>query len=178
MGLFQIGFLDLATGAFVAHVLSKVFYGESSSLLFLALGAAISVLPDIDLVSSVMKREAPDLTHRNTIFHSPLVLLLFPTLLFSLYSPFSAFFWALPILLHYLHDTLDDSGGIAWLSPFSQTKFGISLFGKKFLTRRSPHDPGLTLDQTLTKKYYRLTPTTIIEAVLPIILLTIIFLTW
>lgn len=178
IGLFQVGFLDLATGAFIADALSKTFHAQSASLLLLALGAALAVLPDIDLFDSLGRRKPLDLTHRNTVFHSPLILLVLPAIVLSFFSSFWTLVWALPILFHYLHDTIDNFGGIAWFSPFSKTKFAVSLFGKKLLIRRAPRDPGLTLDQALEKKYYRLTLTSLFEAIVPTILLVIIALTY
>lgn len=182
IGLFQIGFLDLAGGALIAHVLYQFFYSQPTPILILAAGSVLAVLPDIDLLQSFKDRKIPDLTHRNTLFHSPLLLLVIPAILLSFVSMFWAFLWALAILFHYLHDTLDNSGGIAWLFPLSSTKFSIASRNKRgrrhLLARRSSLDPGLTLDQALEKKYYHLTPTSIIEAILPLILLGIIVLTW
>lgn len=182
VGLFQIGFLDLAAGAFIAHVLHQFFYSQPAPILILVAGSVLAVLPDIDLFQSLKDRKTPDLTHRNTLFHSPLLLLVIPTIILSFVSVFWAFLWALAILFHYLHDTLDNSGGIAWLSPFSSTKFSIAFRSRRgrrqLLVRRSSRDPGLTLDEAMAKKFYRPTPTSLFEAILPIILLITIILTW
>lgn len=182
IGLFQIGFLDLVAGVFIAHVLHKVSGEGPTPLLIYLLGALITALPDLDILVTLSQKKILNLTHRNTIFHKPLLFMAIPTLLLSFVSSFWALLWALTLFFHYLHDTVGESSGIQWLSPFRPNKFALWDFNKagqrKLLVIHPPHYRGFTLDQALAKKFYRLTPTSVVEAVLPLILLSIIGLTW
>lgn len=182
IGLFQFGFLDLAMGAFIAHVLSLALYGSHASLGIYIAGSLMAVLPDFDLLLTIFQKKELDLKHRGTIFHQPLFLALVPGVILTFISPFWALLWIFPLLWHYLHDTFGESMGVPWLYPFSSYKFAFFDFDKKrqwhFFIAHPPSYPGLTLDEAMVKKFYRLTPTSIIEIVLPFLLLTIIAFTW
>lgn len=182
IGLFQFGFLDLVTGAFIAHLLHLAFYDIHPPLGMYILGAILGVLPDFDLLLTVFRRRELDLKHRNTIFHQPLLLAAIPGIIFTFISPFWALLWALPLLWHYLHDTIGESMGVQWLYPFSQSKFAFFDYdetGKRYFFIAHPLDyPGMTLDEAMAQKFYPLTPTSVVETILPSILLGIIIFTW
>lgn len=169
-------------GAFIAHMLYLTFYSQHAPLGIYLTGAIIGALPDLDLLKPLQSKATLDLTHRNTIFHQPILLLSIPAILLILISPFWALLWALPLLWHYLHDTFGESMGVQWLFPFSRKKYSfydVDETGKRqFFVARPEGFPGMTLDEALQKKFYRLTPTSIIEAILPLIFLLVIALTW
>lgn len=182
IGLFQLGFLDLTTGAFIVHILHIVWFGHHAPLATYGVGAALAVLPDLDILLALLKKGPLDLSHRHTLFHQPLFLLVIPTLLLAFLAPFWGWLWALPLFWHYLHDTIGTSGGIQWLYPVSRKKFALWDFDKtgrrELLVSHSEHYTGMTLDKSLKKVFYHPTPTSIIEAVFPIILLIILALSW
>ncbi len=182
IGLFQVGFLDLVAGAFIAHILHLSFYSSPPPLFIYLLGAIVAALPDIDILITLSQKKTLNLTHRNTIFHQPMVFMAVPAFILIFIHTFWALFWALPLLFHYLHDTIGESSGIQWFSPFKPSKFALWDFNqagqRKLLVTHPPHYRGFTLDKALEKKFYRLTPTSIIEATLPLILLGIIIFTW
>lgn len=182
IGLFQIGFLDLVAGAFIAHLLHLTFYGIHAPLGIYVLGAVMGVLPDFDLLLTIFRKRELDLQHRNTVFHQPLLSAAIPGVILAFISPFWALLWALPLLWHYLHDTIGESMGVQWLYPFSRLKFATYDFDKsghrRLLITHPESYPGMTLDKAMIKKFYHLTPTSVVESVLPIILLIIIALTY
>lgn len=182
IGLFQIGFLDLVAGAFIAHILHKSFYTEPAPIVVYLVGAIIAALPDLDILVALSQKKILNLTHRNTIFHKPLLFMAIPALILAFIHPFWALLWALPLFFHYLHDTVGESSGIQWFSPFRLNKFALWDFNKagqrKLLVVHPSNYRGFTLDEALEKKFYRLTPTSIIEAILPVILLIVIIVTW
>lgn len=174
IGLFQFGFLDLTVGLFVAHILNAPLWAYP-------LGAIIAVLPDFDILLALSRNKQLDLAHRNTVFHQPLLFAFIPAIILFFFSPFLALFWLLPLLWHYLHDTVGESMGVQWLYPFSQKKFAFFDYDKTgkrhFFIAHPPTYPGLTLDQAMAKKFFRITPTSVFEAIMPIILLAIILFT-
>ncbi len=182
VGLFQFGVLDLVTGAFIAHLLHSVFYGGRAPLWMYAFGAAVAVLPDFDILLALSRKKELDLKHRDTLFHQPLLAAATPGIILAFISPFWALLWLLPLIWHYLHDTVGESMGVQWLYPLSNLKFAVYDVDKKgrrvLFAAHAVDYPGMTLDEALEKKFYRLTLTSIIEAILPLILLMIIALTW
>lgn len=181
IGLFQIAALDLVTGLFIAHVL-YLFSGNPTPLWAYVLGAIMAVIPDLDILPFVFRQQPPDLTHRNTVIHQPLLFIVLPTLILFFFSSSVALLWALPLIFHYLHDTFGTSMGLQWLYPFSRLKFAFfdldNRRQRRFFVAHPENFSGMTLDEALEKKFYRPTLTSVLEPILCVILLAVIALTW
>lgn len=69
-----------------------------------------------------------------------------------------------------------------WTRRCGRTRWVLSLLfyktgRRRFLVTHPVDYPGMTLDEAMAKKFFRITPTSVFEAIAPIILLTIIALT-
>lgn len=182
VGLFQAGLFDLACGPFIAHVVHKTLHHEHPTLWIYPLASLISVLPDADILLKVSRRQEIDTTHRDTVLHQPLPMILIPGTLLTLVSWFWALIWTICLLAHYLHDTLEQEGGIPWLAPFRYHKYNLLNKDRAgryhLLTTWPPEDKGVGLDDWLNRVYYRLTLKSVGEPALALVMFLIIAFTW
>ena len=113
--------MDAGIGMLIAALISTAA-GVTLPWYGLMLGAMFALLPDLDLVPSVLWRGVLTFDHRQTLFHRPL---LFIPLVTAVTYLMGGSVWAsiafTAVLWHFLHDTnfLDDTYGVAWFWPFS-----------------------------------------------------------
>jgi hypothetical protein len=101
------------------------------------LGGILSLIPDFDLVPSVLFGVSPTFDHRQTLFHRPLLVLpIVIALSYLLGGEMWLVITAICVSGHYLHDTnfIGTEYGIAWFWPFSKQYW--SVFGS--FTPESP----------------------------------------
>ncbi len=109
------GLLDAAMGmAIVAG--SSWALGRPVEPEWLAVGAILALLPDFDIVPSILRGRVAS-SHRSTLWHAPLVVI--PVVMIVAFV-LGGTYWALValacLLCHYAHDTFD---GVMWGRPFS-----------------------------------------------------------
>ena len=115
------GFLDLSMGAALAAITLSAF-GMRPELWHLAVGAALAVLPDFDILLPILRMREVTGNHHATLMHRPLLVMPAAALAaFLLGGPA----WGLAALLcvswHFAHDTPPlGMDGIAWLWPFDE----------------------------------------------------------
>ncbi len=143
------GFLDLCMGACIAAVVLS-WSGVHQQLWHLVLGALLGVLPDFDMVPTVLRGREATGNHRVSIMHRPLLLIPGASLMaFFLGGPVWALIAFLSVTWHFVHDTPPFSiGGISWLWPFDYRYW--SLWGPV-----EPHGGGMTHYEWLKKFWLR-----------------------
>lgn len=110
----------------------------------------IILLPDLDAIPELWKRgkvasREKNPEGHNEFLHKPLAWLLATGLLWWSIGFYGAIIFAIT-LAHFLHDSFLTGWGIAWLAPFSDTKFKffvdneneVSFHPKNWLRRHSP----------------------------------------
>lgn len=115
-------FLDFAVGVLIFTLIANGF-GHSPTLLELFIAGWLALLPDFDMIPSVLRGQSTPFDHRQTLFHRPALLIPVAT---SVAYLAGGHLWAAATFVatfaHFLHDT-DWQGernhGIAWLWPFS-----------------------------------------------------------
>ncbi len=120
------GSLDLCIGTLIAAATLSEF-GIQPEFWHLALGAILAVLPDFDIIPSILLGREVEGNHHITLMHRPLVII--PAAALASYL-LGGPVWGLVALLcvswHYLHDTPPLSqGGIAWLWPFDHRYWSL-----------------------------------------------------
>lgn len=138
--------LDFGVGAFLA-VLILSMYGESIPAWAFLAGGLLALLPDMDIVPSILSGESTPFDHHQTYFHRPvLMLIMVGTIGYWLAGAVWALIAILCLVWHFLHDTgwLSTSSGIAWLWPASN-KF-ISWYGLYVPVKHPDHHGWLKLN--------------------------------
>jgi len=121
----------MGIGLIIVHLIGKAFSYEIP-FYFYPIGAFLSLLPDVDFIWAVLKREtgAGHRTHRR-IPHYPIVMIGLLWLVLGISSIFWPILvrWALIgtlcLLGHYIHDSLGLKLGIPWLAPWKDMFFMI-----------------------------------------------------
>ncbi len=119
----MVAFLDFAVGVFIAAMVYQSA-GLTAPILALIVGGILALVPDFDIVPTLLRGEVADFDHRQTIFHRPLLMIPVVTYIAFL---FGGELWLLigflAITWHFIHDT-DLSGrglhGVGWLWPLSR----------------------------------------------------------
>jgi hypothetical protein len=120
-------FMDFGVGCLLATLVIRSL-DLTIAWPYALIGGLLALIPDLDLVPSVIMGRSARFDHRQTPFHRPLLVLPIVTLLGFLFGGIA---WAsiafLCVLWHYLHDTnfVDTSYGIAWLWPFSDQYWSV-----------------------------------------------------
>lgn len=120
-------FMDFGVGCLIAE-LSFLSFNVTIPWQYIFIGGLLALIPDLDLVPSVLSGKSASFDHRQTLFHRPFVVLPLTVCVALLLG---GVVWALVTLLcvlwHYLHDTnfVDTSYGIAWLWPFSNKYWSV-----------------------------------------------------
>jgi LexA-binding, inner membrane-associated putative hydrolase len=120
-------FMDFGIGTAVATGIAY-WYEVSLPWYLVFLGGILSLIPDFDLVPSVIRGVSPKFDHRQTPFHRPLLIL--PLAIITAYL-FGGSMWALItgicVFGHYIHDTnfVGTDYGIAWFWPFSHRYWSV-----------------------------------------------------
>jgi hypothetical protein len=114
-------FMDFGIGTAVATLVAYS-YGVSLPWYLVFLSGVLALVPDFDLVPSVVFGVSPTFDHKQTPLHRPLLVL--PLVITGAYL-FGGEMWlviaAICVSGHYLHDTnfIGTNYGIAWFWPFS-----------------------------------------------------------
>lgn len=120
-------FMDFGVGYLIA-VLVTMGFETSLPWQYLLIGGFCALIPDIDLVPSVLMGRSASFDHRQTLFHRPLLVVPIVTIIGFILG---GYLWAsivfLCVVWHYLHDTnfTDTTYGIAWLWPFSSQYWSL-----------------------------------------------------
>ena len=112
--------LDIGAGILVSLFVSNL-YGFDATPIFILLGVAFALLPDIDMLWYLLRKPA---RHDHRVFtHYPLFYLPACFLIYIFLGPIYGTLFTLCVVMHLVHDTIGLGWGIAWLAPFSQRKF-------------------------------------------------------
>lgn len=120
-------FMDFGIGTAIATGVTT-WCGIHLPWYLVFIGGVLALVPDFDLVPSVIHGVSPSFDHRQTCFHRPLLIL--PLIITTAYL-FGGSMWALIaglcVFTHYVHDTnfVGTNYGIAWLWPFSHRYWSI-----------------------------------------------------
>lgn len=146
------GFLDLAMGAALAALALSAF-GIHPALWHLLIGSVLGVLPDFDIIPTILLGREAAGNHRTTLMHRPLFLA--PLAAIAAYLVGGQAWGAAALACvtwHYLHDTPPLSmGGIAWLWPLDSRYW--SPWGPS-----EPHAGGMSHHAWLKKYWLRPSP--------------------
>lgn len=120
-------FMDFGIGTAIATLVAYS-YGVSLPWYLVFLGGILSLIPDFDLVPSVLLGVSPSFDHRQTPFHRPLLVI--PIVLVLAYLPGGEMWFVIAGICvsgHYLHDTnfISTNYGIAWFWPFSHNYWSV-----------------------------------------------------
>lgn len=117
--------LDIGIGIFSAIIASKLF-GVELSPLFLWIGIALALLPDIDFLYILARRGLRDthaiIKHRD-LLHYPLVYLPVGAAVTFPFGPEWTLLFLLASAGHFLHDSIGLGWGISWLWPFTSRSY-------------------------------------------------------
>lgn len=146
------GSLDLAMGALIAAATLSAL-GIQPELWHLAAGAALGVLPDVDMLFAVFSGREVTGNHHINITHRPIIVI--PAAALAGYV-LGGQAWGLVTFLcvswHFLHDTPPlGVSGIAWLWPYDHRYW--SPWGPE-----EPHTAGVTHHEWLRKNWLTLSP--------------------
>ncbi len=114
--------MDFGIGALIA-VSTLLYFDQEVAWYTFIIGGFMALIPDMDVLPSMMRGKSLEFDHHQTLFHHPLVIL--PIAVIGAYL-LGGFVWALiaaiSITYHFLHDTgwFTDTTGISWLWPFSK----------------------------------------------------------
>jgi len=148
----QAAFIDIAMGIAIVAVVTHYTDTDVTILSFL-LGAWLAILPDHDIVPTILRQKYVTFDHRQTLLHRPFLVLPVVTWVFLVVMGET---WALVAFLcvfwHFLHDTnwTGTNYGVAWFWPFSNAYW--SWWGSYFPTNLLSHEEFL--------ECYWATPTT------------------
>lgn len=132
-------FADIGLGIIAAIVTSFLFEVDLSSG-FVFGGVIFTLLPDIDALTSLLKKKTFLILHEHRQFpHKPLVMILLAVTIAFLFGPHWAFLVGLSLFLHLLHDSIGIGWGVQWLWPFSKDYFS---FFYLFQPKNRPTIPG------------------------------------
>ena len=123
--------LDIAFGILVALGVHQLLGVELTPLLLL-MSVFFALSPDIDVplfflwrkIQRRLRLKGTITSHRN-ILHNPLIFVPVGWICISLFSLTYASMFAVLALLHFLHDSIGIGFGVAWLYPFSKTRFSF-----------------------------------------------------
>ena len=110
--------LDIGVGILLALGVAE-YFGVQASPWFVVLGIAVTLLPDIDIITLPLLGKWYHRTHT----HFPIVWMPICALAFVAFDPMYAILLTLGIYAHLVHDTFGIGWGIAWLWPFSHRKY-------------------------------------------------------
>jgi hypothetical protein len=121
------GYLDLCVGAMIA-ALTAHFFGAEALWWRLGIGSILAVLPDFDIMFSILAAQKVDSAHHRSPLHRPLLVL--PLVGLAAYA-LGGDYWEATALLcvcwHYIHDTRGfGGGGIMWAWPVSKKYWSLS----------------------------------------------------
>lgn len=112
--------LDIGAGILLSLFVAD-YFGTEPTLFFVLLGIIFALLPDIDMISYLLrKRKHHD--HRS-FTHYPLLYVPASIFVFIFFGSMYGILFVLCILTHLIHDTVGLGWGISWLAPFSYRKF-------------------------------------------------------
>ena len=114
-------FMDFGIGTLVAAVVAFSF-DIALSWQYLLLGGLLALLPDVDIIPSIITGRSAQFDHRQTIFHRPLLIITAATTIsWCIGGEMWAIITFFAVIWHFVHDTnfIDMTYGIAWLWPFS-----------------------------------------------------------
>ena len=118
--------LDIAIGILLGLAVPAVF-GESVSPMFVLIGIAFALLPDLDAVWEMIARKGKLSGKSQTIhrewLHYPLTYIPIAVLIYLLAGPTWGTLFAACITAHFLHDSIGIGWGIKWLAPFTQNSY-------------------------------------------------------
>jgi hypothetical protein len=119
--------LDFSVGVFGISLLAYL-YNYELAVWQVFLGGVLALLPDLDLVPTVLLGTNSTFDHRQTLFHRPILIL--PAAV-ALSWVLGGQFWAIAagvlVFWHFLHDTdwFGDRYGVAWFWPVSNRFWSI-----------------------------------------------------
>ena len=120
-------FMDFGIGTAIATFVAQT-YGVPLPWYLVFLGGILSLVPDFDLVLSVLLGVSPAFDHHQTPFHRPLLVLpIVAVLAYLLGGEMWFLITFICVFGHYLHDTnfISTEYGIAWFWPFSQKYWSV-----------------------------------------------------
>lgn len=123
--------LDIAFGILISILAHELFDAELTPT-FVLMGIFFAISPDIDVPlffiwKRIQKRWhlGRSITSHRNILHNPLIFIPVGWICISLFSiPYASAF-AILAFLHFLHDSIGIGFGVAWLYPFSKTRFSF-----------------------------------------------------
>lgn len=119
--------MDFGIGTALAAGIAT-WYGVNLPWYLVFMGGVLSLLPDFDLVPSVIRGVSAPFDHRQTPSHRPLLVLpLAIVVAYLLGGQMWAVIAGVCVFGHYVHDTnfVGTSYGIAWFWPFSPQYWSI-----------------------------------------------------
>ena len=135
--------MDFGIGTALAAGIGT-WYGVSLPWYLVCTGGVLSLLPDLDLVQSVIRGVSAPFDHRQTPFHRPLLVLpLAIGVAYLLGGEMWAVIAGVCVFGHYVHDTnfVGTSYGIAWFWPFSPQYWSVFVsFTPEVFESGSHHD--------------------------------------
>lgn len=132
--------LDIGVGILLSLGVAE-YFGVEATPLFILLGIACALLPDIDIITIPLLGKWYHRTHT----HFPIVYIPLAVLAFVFLAPAYAVLFTLGVYAHLIHDTIGIGHGIAWLWPFSNRKFLVL----------APKDPIPTNSNWVRHYYFR-----------------------
>jgi hypothetical protein len=121
------GYMDFGLGALIATVVS-LWWNVAPEWWYLLIGAFFALLPDLDVVVTILAGKPSNIDHHQTLLHRPTFMLpLVALILFISAGAFWSTLATLCLLWHYLHDTKGLSeGGVAWFWPVSKKYWSLT----------------------------------------------------
>ena len=113
--------MDFGVGALMAVGILMYFEQEVTMYTFV-IGGFLALIPDMDVVPSLMRGRSLQFDHHQSLFHRPLLVIPLATpAAYLLGGPIWGLIALLATTYHFLHDTgwFTDTTGISWLWPFS-----------------------------------------------------------
>ena len=113
--------MDFGIGMAIASLVTN-WFGTHAPWYVLGIGGVLALLPDFDLIPSVIRCASPTFDHHQSPFHRPLLVLPISILIaYLFFGQMWAVITGICVLAHYIHDTnfISNTYGIAWFWPFS-----------------------------------------------------------
>lgn len=151
---------DLALGLLCAQTLGTAMHHPVS---WFGYGVAMffALLPDADVLLQSKKEGKVTGTHKNMV-HYPFVII--PSVFFLvLVCTGGSLFWAtlagMCVFAHLVHDTMEQSPGIAWLAPIDLTRYRLRIhdghLAFKMTHRELDFEFKVTMEEWLEREYLK-----------------------
>lgn len=169
---------DVAMGLLVVYWLS-ISLRHSIYLISYGMAIILVLLPDFDVI--VQKIDEGKITgmHKKNMSHYLLIMIPIISIVLLLFSSFWSLVGALCLIIHYIHDTLEEGPGIPWFAPFYSQRYLLRKRVDGWRFRLTNNELSVlyadVMEEWLERDYLHITPKSVLGVATLFVVLILIF---